>query len=426
MWDRAHGISVSRNVQPVTVTRMPHYQFDRLLTPYFVTMPKVSIKDLDLNGKTVFVRVDFNVPLAPGGQEITSDKRVRASLPTIQYALDHGAGVILASHLGRPKGKPNLEMSLKPVAVRLAQLLGRPVKMAPDCVGPEVEKMRPAPGEVLLLENLRFHAEEEKNDPGFSKQLAALCNVYINDAFGSAHRAHASTVGMIGFVREAAAGLLMDKELEYLTKATRHPDRPCVAILGGAKVSDKIEVIENLMKVVDQLLIGGAMAYTFLKAQSKPVGKSLVEDDKVDLAKQLIARSGGKILLPTDHVVVAELKEGAPFEVVSNVPDGKMGVDIGPETVAAYSAVIGKAKTIIWNGPMGVFEKPPFDRGTVALAKAVAASGAVSVVGGGDSEKAIKSAGVSDKISHISTGGGASLEFLAGIELPGVAALPEK
>ncbi len=389
-------------------------------------MAKISIRDLDLKGKIAFIRVDFNVPLAPGGQEITSDKRIRASLPTIQYALDHGAGLILASHLGRPKGKRNPEMSLQPVAVRLAQLLGRPVKMAPDCVGPEVEKMRPAPGEVLLLENLRFHPEEEKNDPGFSKQLASLCDVYINDAFGSAHRAHASTVGMIQLVKEAASGLLMDKELEYLTKATKHPDRPCVAILGGAKVSDKIEVIENLMKVVDQLLIGGAMAYTFLKAQAKPVGKSLVEDDKLELAKELLARSGGKILLPTDHVVVDELKEGAPFEVTVNVPEGRMGVDIGPATVAAYSAVIAKAKTIIWNGPMGVFEKPPFDRGTVALAKAVAASGAVSVVGGGDSEKAIKSAGVSDKISHISTGGGASLEFLAGIELPGVAALPDK
>jgi len=389
-------------------------------------MPKRSIKDLDLKGKTVFIRVDFNVPLAPGGQEITSDKRIRASLPTIQYALDQGAGLILASHLGRPKGKPNPEMSLKPAAVRLAQLLGRPVAMAPDCVGPEVEKMRPAPGQVLLLENLRFHAAEEKNDPGFSKQLAALADVYVNDAFGSAHRAHASTVGMIPFVEEAASGLLMDKELEYLTKATRNPDRPCVAILGGAKVSDKIEVIENLMKVVDELLIGGAMAYTFYKAQGKSVGKSLVEDDKLDLARELLARSGSKILLPSDHVVVDELKEGAPFEVVTNVPDGKMGVDIGPATVATYSAVIAKAKTIIWNGPMGVFEKPPFDRGTVALAKAVAASGAVSVVGGGDSEKAIKSAGVADKISHISTGGGASMEFLAGIELPGVAALPDK
>jgi phosphoglycerate kinase len=389
-------------------------------------MPKISIRDLDLKGKTVFIRVDFNVPLEPGGQNITSDKRVRASLPTIQFALDHGAGLILASHLGRPKGKRNPEMSLKPVAARLAQLLGRPVKMAPDCVGPEVAKMLPAAGEVLLLENLRFHAEEEGNDPGFSKQLAALCEVYVNDAFGSAHRAHASTVGMVQFVREAASGLLMDKELEYLTKAIKRPDRPCIAILGGAKVSDKIEVIENLMKVVDRLLIGGAMAYTFLKAQGKPVGKSLVEDDKLELAKELLARSGGKILLPVDHVVVDELKEGAPFEVVSIVPEGKMGVDIGPETVYAYSAEIGRARTIIWNGPMGVFEKPPFDRGTVALAKAVAASGAVSVVGGGDSEKAIKSAGVSDKISHISTGGGASMEFLAGIELPGVAALPEK
>jgi len=389
-------------------------------------MAKRSITDLDIKGKTVFIRVDFNVPLAPGGQEITSDKRIRASLPTIQYALDQGAGVILASHLGRPKGKQNPEMSLKPAAVRLAQLLGRPVAMAPDCVGPEVVKMRPGPGEVLLLENLRFHAEEEKNDPGFSKQLAALCDAYVNDAFGSAHRAHASTVGMIAFVPEAASGLLMDKELNYLTKATKNPDRPCIAILGGAKVSDKIEVIENLMKVVDELLIGGAMAYTFLKAQGKSVGKSLVEDDKLDLAKQLLARSSNKILLPSDHVVVDELKEGAPFEIAADVPDGKMGVDIGPATVQAYSAVIATAKTIIWNGPMGVFEKPPFDRGTVALAKAVAASGAISVVGGGDSEKAIKSAGLTDKISHISTGGGASMEFLAGIELPGVAALPEK
>jgi phosphoglycerate kinase len=389
-------------------------------------MAKRSVRELKLNGKTVFIRVDFNVPLAPGGQEITSDKRIRASLPTIQYALEQGAGVILASHLGRPKGKANPEMSLKPVAVRLSQLLGRPVAMAPDCVGLEVEKMRPGAGQVLLLENLRFHSEEEKNDPGFSKQLAALCDVYVNDAFGSAHRAHASTVGMIPFVREAASGLLMDKELEYLTKATKNPDRPCVAILGGAKVSDKIEVIENLLKVVDELLIGGAMAYTFLKAQGKPVGKSLVEDDKLDLAKELLARSGDKILLPSDHVVVDELREGAPFEVLANVPDGKIGVDIGPATVATYSAVIAKAKTIIWNGPMGVFEKPPFDRGTVALAKAVAASGAVSVVGGGDSEKAIKSAGVADKVSHISTGGGASMEFLAGIELPGVAALPDQ
>jgi phosphoglycerate kinase len=389
-------------------------------------MPKLSVRDLDLKNKTVFIRVDFNVPLGPGGKQITSDKRIRASLPTIRYALEQGAGLILASHLGRPKGKPNPEMSLKPVAQRLAELLGKEVKMAPDCVGPEVEKMRPKPGEVLLLENLRYHAEEEKNDPGFSKQLAALCDVYVNDAFGSAHRAHASTVGMIRFVPQAAAGLLMDKELEYLNKATRNPEQPCIAILGGAKVSDKIEVIENLMKIVDQILIGGAMAYTFLKALGKPVGKSLVEEDKVDLAKGLLARAGGKLVLPTDHVVASELKAGAENRVVSEIPDGTMAVDIGPVTAEAYAAAIAKAKTIIWNGPMGVFEMPPFDRGTVAVAKAVAASGAVSVVGGGDSEKAVKSAGVADKISHISTGGGASLEFLAGIELPGVAALTKK
>ncbi len=277
-----------------------------------------------------------------------------------------------------------------------------------------------------MLENLRFHPEEEKNDPEFSKKLAALCDVYVNDAFGSAHRAHASTVGMIQFVPQAAAGLLMDKELEYLNKVTKNPDHPAVAILGGAKVSDKIEVIENLMKVVDQLLIGGAMAYTFMKAEGKPTGKSLVEEDKVDLAKQLLAGAKGKLHLPQDHVVAAELKEGAENEVVETIPDGMMGLDIGPKTIADYAAIIKSAKTIIWNGPMGVFEKPPFDKGTVALAKAVAESGAVSVVGGGDSEKAIKSAGVTDKISHVSTGGGASLEFLSGIELPGVAALTDK
>ncbi len=389
-------------------------------------MSKLSIRDLDLKGKRLFMRVDFNVPLAAGGQEITSDKRIRAALPSIQYALEQGAGLILASHLGRPKGKPNPEMSLKPVAKRLEELLGRPVKMAPDCVGPEVEAMKPQPGEVVLLENLRFHPEEEKNDPEFSKQLASLCDVYVNDAFGTAHRAHASTVGIIAHVPQAAAGLLMQKELEYLGMATQNPPRPCVALLGGAKVSDKIEVISNLSKVVDRLLIGGAMAYTFLKAQGKPVGKSLVEDDKVDLARDLMAKLGEKLLLPSDHVVVSEIKEDAPHETVTEIPEGKMGVDIGERTVAAYSEVIRGSKTVIWNGPMGVFEKKPFDRGTVALARAVAESGATSVVGGGDSEKAIKSAGVAEKISHISTGGGASLEFLSGVELPGVAALTEK
>jgi phosphoglycerate kinase len=389
-------------------------------------MAKLSIQDLALEGKRLFIRVDFNVPLANGGQEITSDKRIRASVPTIQYALDHGAGIILASHLGRPKGKPNAEMSLKPIAARLEELLGRPVRMAPDCVGPEVEAMKPAPGEILLLENLRFHPEEEANDPAFSKQLASLCDLYVNDAFGSAHRAHASTAGMIAFVPQAAAGLLMEQELKYLTMVTANPARPSISILGGAKVSDKIEVIANLIKIVDHLLIGGAMAYTFIKSQGGPVGKSLVEDDKLDLARQLLQQFADKLMLPVDHVVAAELKEGAPHQVVTAIPDGMMGLDIGPATVQKYSAIISNAKTIIWNGPMGVFEKPPFDQGTVGVAKAVAASGAISVVGGGDSEKAIKNTGLASKISHISTGGGASLEFLSGIELPGVAALTDK
>lgn len=389
-------------------------------------MAKLSIRDLDLRAKTVFMRVDFNVPLAPGGQEITSDKRIRAAMPTIEYALSQGCGLILASHLGRPKGKRNPEMSLAPVAAKLSELLGKPVKMAPDCVGPEVAAMKPAAGEVLLLENLRFHAEEEANEAEFSKQLASLCDVYVNDAFGTAHRAHASTVGMIAYVPQAAAGLLMDKELQWLGKATQNPDRPCVSILGGAKVSDKIEVIVNLAKVVDRLVIGGAMAYTFLKAKGEPTGKSLVEEDKIELAKELMASLGDKLLLPVDHVVSAEFKAGAESEVVTEIPEGKMALDIGPATIAAYEAVVAASKTIIWNGPMGVFEMKPFDKGTVALALAVANSGAVSVVGGGDSEKAIKSAGVSDKITHVSTGGGASLEFLSGLELPGVAALTEK
>ena len=389
-------------------------------------MSFLSIRDLDLKGKRVFIRVDFNVPLeknAQGEMTITSDKRIKASLPTIQYALEHGAGLILASHLGRPKGKVNPEMSLKPAATRLQEMLKRPVKMAPDCIGAAVEAMKPAPGEVLLLENLRFHAEEEKNDPEFARKLAALCDVYVNDAFGSAHRAHASTEGMIRFVPKAAAGLLMEQELKYLGMATRNPARPCIAILGGAKVSDKIEVIENLGKIVDRLLIGGAMAYTFLKAQGKPTGGSLVENEKVDLAKNLLQHLGGKLMLPVDHVVVSEIRADAPNESVETIPEGKIGVDIGPKTMKEYAQALAGAKTIIWNGPMGIFEKPPFDKGTVAVARAVAQSGATSVVGGGDSEKAVKAAGVADKISHVSTGGGASLEFLAGIELPGVAAL---
>ncbi len=389
-------------------------------------MAKLSVRDLSLAGKRVFIRVDFNVPLANGGKEITSDKRIRASLPTIQYCLDQGAAVVLASHLGRPKGQPNAEMSLAPIAVRLAELLKRPVTMAPDCVGPSVEALLPAAGQVLLLENLRFHAAEEENDPTFSKQLAALCDVYVNDAFGSAHRAHASTVGMVTYCKQAAAGLLMDKELEYLGKATTNPDRPCIAIIGGAKVSDKIEVIVNLLKVCDKVLIGGAMAYTFLRALGQPTGKSLVEEDKIQLAKDLLASAGPKLLLPNDHVVSEKFEANAPCQTVTTIPDGTMALDIGPVTLAAYVAEATAAKTIIWNGPMGVFEMPPFDVGTMTLARAVAASSAISIVGGGDSEKAIKTAGLSDQISHVSTGGGASLEFLSGIELPGVAALNER
>src|SRR5580698_2015394 len=289
-------------------------------------MSALSIRDLDLKGKRVFMRVDFNVPLAPGGKEITSDKRIKASLPSIQYALDHGAALILASHLGRPKGKPNPEMSLAPCAERLATLLGKPVAMAPDCIGPKVEAMLPKPGEVLLLENLRFHPEEEKNDPAFSKQLAALCDVYVNDAFGTAHRAHASTVGMVAFVKQAAAGLLKDKEPEKQGKTVRKPARPSVAILGGAKVSDKIEVIQNLMKVVDRLMIGGAMAYTFLRARGESTGKSLVELDKIDLARELMAQAGGKLMLPVDHVAATEMKAGADSQIVDRVPDGSMGL----------------------------------------------------------------------------------------------------
>jgi phosphoglycerate kinase len=390
-------------------------------------MAKLSIRDVDLQNKRVFIRVDFNVPLAPGGKEITSDKRIKASLPTIQYALEQKpAALVLASHLGRPKGSPNPDMSLKPVAKRLEELLGRPVTMAPDCVGPKVESLISKDGGILLLENLRYHAEEEKNDPGFSKQLAALCDIYVNDAFGTAHRAHASTVGMIQFVQKAAAGLLMDKELEWLGKVTSNPTHPCVAILGGAKVSDKIDVIQNLMKIVDKLLIGGAMAYTFMKAKGEPVGKSLVEDDKLDLAKDLMASAGEKLMLPVDHAVSHDFKGGGDPVYSATIPDNQMALDIGPETAETYESIVNGAKTIIWNGPMGVFEMPPFDAGTVALAKAVANSGAISVVGGGDSEKAIKTAGVSDRITHISTGGGASLEFLSGIELPGVAALTDK
>jgi phosphoglycerate kinase len=395
-------------------------------------MPKLSIRGLDLKGQRVFMRVDFNVPLNETGA-ITDDTRIRASLPTVQYAVERGARLILASHLGRPKGKPNPKMSLKPVATRLAELLGKPVAFAADCIGPEVEKEVGAlqNGDVLLLENLRFHPEEEKNDPEFARRLAVLAQVYINDAFGSAHRAHASTEGITHFLSPCAAGLLMEKELQYLSKATEHPVRPYIAIVGGAKVSDKIEFLQNLVKLADSVLIGGAMAYTFLKAQGVEVGQSKVEDDKLELARELLKTAqvrDVKFMLPTDHVVSNRIDAASPAMVVStqDIPADKLGVDIGPATRAAYAREIAQAKTVVWNGPMGVFEIDQFAQGTLEIARAVASSNAVSIVGGGDSVAAVTKMGLADKICHISTGGGASLEFLSGMKLPGVEALTNR
>ena len=398
-------------------------------------MSKLSIRDLQLNGKRVFIRVDFNVPLEGG--RVTDDTRIRETLPTLRYAIEQGARLVLASHLGRPKGKPDPKYSLKPAADKLAELLGRPVEFASDCVGAEAEAKSKAlaNGGVLVLENVRYHAEEEKNDEVFSKQLAALCDgLFVCDAFGSAHRAHASVVGITKFVKQSAAGFLMQKELDYIGKAVTNPDRPLVAILGGAKVSDKIEVIENLMKLADAMFIGGAMAYTFFKAQGIAVGKSLVEDDKLDLARKILADARArnfKLLLPVDHTLGEEFKAETKTVTaeISGTPEGMMGLDIGPETVALYSAEIAKAKTIVWNGPMGVFEMAPFAAGTLGVARAVAAAtarGAISIIGGGDSVAAVHQAGLTDQVSHISTGGGASLEFLGGRKLPGVEALTSK
>ncbi len=388
-----------------------------------------TIDQIDLRGKRVFMRVDFNVPLdKETGRTITSDTRIRMALPTARAILEQGASLVLASHLGRPKGQPNPKMSLAPVSERLSELLRRPVAQAPDCVGAEAEAMAAGlgPGEVLLLENLRFHAEEEANDGEFSRRLAALADVYVNDAFGAAHRAHASTVGVAGLLPVRAAGLLMERELEYLSMATSAPKHPYVAIIGGAKISGKIDVIRNLLTIADKVLIGGAMTYTFLKAQGVGVGASLVEEEKLDLAADLLAHSGDRIMLPTDHVVAEQFSaEAATRTVEGAVPDGWMGLDIGPETTAAYEQIIGTSKMIVWNGPMGVFELAPFAHGTISVARAVerASAHAVSIVGGGDSERAIRAADVGEKITHISTGGGASLEFLGGKTLPGVAAL---
>jgi phosphoglycerate kinase len=404
-------------------------------------MPKLTIRDVELTNKRVLIRVDFNVPLAEDGLTITDDTRIRETLPTIEYALRRKAKVILCSHLGRPKGKPNPKMSLRPVVARLRDLLDHilgedeNVAFSPDCVGEVAEEMANSlePGQTLLLENLRFHAEEEANDPAFAKKLASLCDIYVNDAFGSAHRAHASTEGITHFVPLSVEGLLLEKEVTYLSKALVQPDKPFVAIIGGAKVSDKIKVIDNLLDKVDALIIGGGMAYTFLKAKGQDVGKSLVELDKLDIAKAALdkaAARGVRFLLPLDHKLADKFAPDAKTQIFSGTgafPADWMALDIGPKSIEIFKSEIAEARTIVWNGPMGVFEMPAFANGTMQIAQAVADNqDATTIVGGGDSVAAVKKAGVADRITHISTGGGASLEFLEGKKLPGVEALTNK
>ncbi len=394
-------------------------------------MGKRSITDVDLSGKRVLIRVDFNVPLNER-QEVTDDTRIRAALPTIRYAMERGGRVLLLSHLGRPKGKRVAALSLAPVARRLERLLGRPVGMAPDCIGPAVETLaaRLQPGEVLVLENCRFHAGDETNDEGMSRALARLCEVFVDDAFGAAHRAHASTVGVTRFVPLAVAGFLMERELSYLGRVLTDPARPFVAVLGGAKVSDKIGVLQQLLGRVDAMLVGGGMAYTLLKAEGREIGGSLLEADKLEVAQAILEQArakGTRFLLPTDHVIAQKVDPAAETRVVAGaIPAGWMGLDIGPATRDAFAATLHGAKMVVWTGPMGVFEVAPFREGTLAVARAIAESGATSVVGGGDSVAAVTQAGLADKMSHISTGGGASLEFLEGKELPGVAALSDR
>ena len=388
---------------------------------------KKTIRDIDVQGKHVLVRVDFNVPVKEG--VVGDDTRIRAALPTLEYLLEKGAALILCSHLGRPKGEVKPEFSLRPVAEHLGKLLGKPVAFAEDCIGPKADEAAKAlkVGEVLLLENTRFHAGETKNDPEMAKQLAALADVYVNDAFGSAHRAHASTEGVTKFL-PAVAGFLLEKEIKYLGQAVADPEKPFVAILGGAKISDKIGVIKNLLTKADSILIGGGMANTFFKAEGYPVADSLVEDDALETAKEILSQAGTKFRLPVDVVIADKFEADAAHKIMSTgpIPDGWRILDIGPETVTHFSKIISEAKTVVWNGPMGVFEFPEFAKGTFAIAQAAAESGAVTIVGGGESVAAVKQSGLADKITHISTGGGASLEMLEGLTLPGVAALQDK